>query len=492
MKKALIIVLVLLVILSPVIFIGVSVFAIPSQHRNSYVGYLNNKVNRLYGTEGEKIVVIGGSSVAFALDSELMQKELGKPVVNFGLYAALGTKLMLDLSRDAIKAGDVVILSPELDPQTLSLYFSTENTLNAVDDDLSLLLDIPSEHWLSLIGGSWRFAAEKLNYYINGEPVPGDIYNSASFNEYGDIKSGLRENNTMNGYYDRNKIVDLTPDIVDLEFIDYINEYVAYCESVGAKVYFNWCPINKASLSKDTDTDKLDAFSDYMKSVLDCEFLESSLSDMYYGPIIDRAYFYDSNFHLNDAGVIYYTVNLIDSIYKTFGITDEDDSRKYCDVEIPEPPELPAFNIAYPDIDENEKYFTYEIDNTGAVITGLTEEGKKQKVLTLPVGAGGFLVSSIEAEAFSGSDALTLVIPEASKCQTIGNGAFNGSKIVRLYIYQKYESVNEQGDTVVTLINPPAHFSSGFKIYVPDVDVYKNGYEWRNVQNLDTLLYEID
>ena len=55
---------------------------------------------------------------------ELMEEMIGMPVVNFGLYATLGTKLMLDLSLGAIKKGDVVVIAPETDPQTYSLSMS--------------------------------------------------------------------------------------------------------------------------------------------------------------------------------------------------------------------------------------------------------------------------------------------------------------------------------------------------------------------------------
>ena len=485
------VILTVIMLFSPVILISASIFALPSQHGKSYVGYLDEKVDRLFGVSGEKVVVVGGSSVAFALDSELIERELGMPVVNFGLYAALGTKIMLDLSRDAIGEGDIVILSPELDAQTLSMFFSTENTLNAIDDDPSILRYIPSEHWLSMIGGSWRFAAEKLRYFIDGEPEPADIYRSDSFNEYGDIKEGLRKENVMPGYYDRNKIVDLTPDMVDREFINYLNDYIKECESKGATVYFNWCPINKAVISKDTYEEKLTECAAFMRSVIRCEFLGYTegetllapgiLGDYSYGPIMDRAYFYDSNFHLNDAGVTYYTINLIDNYYITTG------QDKYCDEVLPEPPELPAMNIAYPEIDENEKYFTYILDNTGAVITGLTEEGKKQAALTLPIGCGGYLVSSIDAGAFAGGEATTLVITRESKCQSFGNGAFDGSKISKLYLYQYNVSTDDSGQTVRTIINPPAYFPSGFKIYTPEPEIYKSGYEWRNVPGLDSL-----
>ena len=108
-------------ILAP--FVSVVAFAVsmPAQYTDTFVGELNEKVDRLYEIDEPKIVVVGGSSVAFGLDSAMLEKYTGMPVVNFGLYAALGPKVMLDLSRDGIKEGDIVIIAPELDAQTLSL-----------------------------------------------------------------------------------------------------------------------------------------------------------------------------------------------------------------------------------------------------------------------------------------------------------------------------------------------------------------------------------
>ena len=103
----------ILAMISPfAIVIGAATLT-PSQYSNAFVGALNEKYDRLYSIEEEKIVIVGGSSVAFGVDSAMIEKYTGMPVVNFGLYAALGTKLMLDLSRGAIGEGDIVILSPE-------------------------------------------------------------------------------------------------------------------------------------------------------------------------------------------------------------------------------------------------------------------------------------------------------------------------------------------------------------------------------------------
>ena len=101
---------------------------LPDQYGNTYVSALPDKCDRLSGVDGKKIVFVGGSSLPFGIRSDLIERELDGEyeVVNFGLYATLGTKLMMDLSMSEIKNGDIIILSPELNEQTYSLYFNPE------------------------------------------------------------------------------------------------------------------------------------------------------------------------------------------------------------------------------------------------------------------------------------------------------------------------------------------------------------------------------
>ena len=138
-KMAALAALLTLAILSVVILPAIVAIGLPPVYSNSFVGVLDEKVERLASIEGKKVVVVGGSSVAFGLDSALMEEYLGMPVVNFGLYAAIGTKAMLDLSLPHIGEGDIVVLAPETDAQTLSLYFNGENMWKAIDDAPALL-----------------------------------------------------------------------------------------------------------------------------------------------------------------------------------------------------------------------------------------------------------------------------------------------------------------------------------------------------------------
>jgi hypothetical protein len=403
------------------------------------------------------------------------------PVVNFGLYAALGTKVMLDLSRQGIKEGDIVIIAPEMDSQTLSMYFNSETTLQAADGDLSILGQVRGENIFSLIGGSWNYLANKFSYFINGNaPDPDGVYNADSFNEYGDIEYP-RPNNVMGLYYDPNIMINLDKSIIDGKFIDYLNEYITYCKRQGADVYFSFCPMNENALVEGTDDDSIDAFVEYLDDVLKCDVISDPRDYIY-----EAGYFYDSNFHLNDAGVILRSVKLTEDIFFALGIPDA------VTVEIPEAPDLPSFDARYFGTDENEKYFTYEAyigDNGeifGYTVTGLTEEGKKQQTLTIPLAAETYKVTSIGNDAFAGGVATRVVIQDITKAQivefSIGDFTFRGSNVRELYIY----TVDEK-----TIVPPTSngYYPTGFKVFVPEGSYYRTGYDWsqRPVQFYDIV-----
>ena len=223
----------------------------PPVYSNMFIGVLDEKVERLSSIEGKKAVVIGGSSVAFGLDSALMEEYLGMPVVNFGLYAAIGTKAMLDLSLPYIGEGDVVILAPETDAQTLSLYFDAKMMWKAIDDAPMLFWRFRGDSKKEMLGGLYSHAMEKLSA-LQSDPInPEGVYNSKSFNAYGDV-AYTRSYNIMPLYYDEETPITLDPSIVSADFVDYVNEYIALCEKRGATVYFSFAPMNAAAIDADT------------------------------------------------------------------------------------------------------------------------------------------------------------------------------------------------------------------------------------------------
>jgi hypothetical protein len=74
---------------------------------------LHRKQERLAQCSSPKVILIGGSNLAFGVDSGLLQKALHRPVVNMGIHAGLGLRYMLAQCKPFIQEGDFIIVSPE-------------------------------------------------------------------------------------------------------------------------------------------------------------------------------------------------------------------------------------------------------------------------------------------------------------------------------------------------------------------------------------------
>ena len=316
MKNCKIIVLLsVLVLLLPIVAVAVMAFGIPAQYGNTFLGEMAFKFDRLTSVEEPKVVVVGGSSVAFGLDSAALEEAVGMPVVNFGLYATLGTKYMIDTAKAGIGEGDIVILAPETDPQTLSLYFNAEAVWQALDQDMSMLRYVPYANWGRLGGGLWNFAVAKYGYWKeNNAPDPDGIYALSSFNEYGDIVYP-REFNIMAGNYDPSQILTLDETLLDEEYIEYVNDFAAWCKRKGATLYYSFSPMNADALAEDTTDESILAYYGALAAALDCTVC-SDIRDY----IMDASYFYDTNFHLNDTGVQVRTHRLGQDIRRILGV----------------------------------------------------------------------------------------------------------------------------------------------------------------------------
>lgn len=316
----------LAVILAEQVFFLICGFGLPVQFGDTFMGELKSKYERLKETSGKRIVLVGGSGVAFDCDSALMDDFFPSyEIVNFGMYAGLGTKAVMDLSENYIHEGDIVILSPEQSEQTFSDYFNGEYMWQAADGVFGMLRDLKSENFEAMLGNFPRFALEKLNYVMKGQkPQTDSIYQKKSFNTYGDIElDTCRENILPNGY-DVNQKVRFTEDVVQPEFMDYMNDWAKRLEKKGAVVWYRYCPVNKLSVE---DMDDLAAYDVFLRQKLDFPVIGNPENSL-----MEAEWFFDTNFHLNQPGKEVNTVQLIRDMKAMLG-----DDRAVT-VELPEKP----------------------------------------------------------------------------------------------------------------------------------------------------------
>ena len=316
----------LAVILAEQVFFLICGFGLPVQFGDTFMGELKSKYERLKETPGQRIVLVGGSGVAFDCDSALMDDFFPSyEIVNFGMYAGLGTKAVMDLSENYIHEGDIVILSPEQSEQTFSDYFNGEYMWQAADGAFGMLRDLKSENFEAMLGNFPRFALEKLNYVMKGQkPQTDSIYQKKSFNTYGDIElDTCRENILPNGY-DVNQKVRFTENVVQPEFMDYMNDWAKRLEKKGAVVWYRYCPVNKLSVE---DMDDLAAYDVFLRQKLDFPVIGNPENSL-----MEAEWFFDTNFHLNQPGKEVNTVQLIRDMKAMLG-----DDRAVT-VELPEKP----------------------------------------------------------------------------------------------------------------------------------------------------------
>ena len=359
MKRKPFLLLLCLALLLPLLFMGVCAVGIPAKYDATYMGELKYKVRRLSSVGGPKIVLVGGSAAAFSADSALIEKEFPNyEVVNFGMYAALGSRMMLDLAQPGIGEGDIVIFMPEINEQTLSDFTDGTYALQGLDGAWALLWRIRPDLYPSIFGAMPAFAMEKLHYQLaQTVPDPGALYRRDSFNEYGDIDSEMVSQNIMPEEYDPDLPVVMSDELPTEEFADYLNDYSRKLSKKGASFYYHFCPVNELAVAGGalSGSDRLGSaesagsegqtgsHSYAEESALDFyAHLDALLAFPLLGDpreaVMEAGWFYDTNFHLNRAGRTFFTRQLVRDLKAALGDTS------LTEIDVPAMPRTLAFS----------------------------------------------------------------------------------------------------------------------------------------------------
>ena len=217
-----------------------------NSHENDFTAAIVDKYDRLNSVEGKKIVFVGGSSLPFGLKCELIENELPDyTAVDFGLYAALGTVVMMDLSLSGISEDDIVILAPETDPQLYSDFFTPRLFRTSLGDRTDLLAYLSSGRRKEAANAYYPVLIDRLRQ--RGDPtVPEtELYARSSFDDYGDI-AFTRSRNRMSEGYDSSQTVSLSG-LLDGGFVDEVNAYAEKVRDKGATLLFWFPPINESA-----------------------------------------------------------------------------------------------------------------------------------------------------------------------------------------------------------------------------------------------------
>jgi hypothetical protein len=276
---------------------------LPKIERNpdNFVATLLDKHRRLDSLNGPRIILGGGSNVAFGLSSEKIEEQFNIPTINLGLHAGFGLDFILNELKQVMHEGDIVIISPEyqleLDgdyglKKLASLYYPPAQTyykqspiheLEAIIDDSRKKL--------------FRYVFERKKLPSKGV----SIYSRSAFDVYGGINAP---------FLDSKNTVSDEKSILSYSFWDgikQIREFSAYAKQKNIQVLFLYPPYPDSEFEPN-------------KKVIEklANDIVANSSTLVIGKpedfVFNDRYFFDSIYHLNKVGKQKRTQKLIDAL----------------------------------------------------------------------------------------------------------------------------------------------------------------------------------
>jgi hypothetical protein len=146
------------------------------------------KMDLLRDTPSPRVLIMGGSNVVFAINSERMKDELGLPVVNTGLHGEVVINSMREM-QPYIRKGDIVVVMLEYE------LFASQNALDGndffiaqwVEYDLNRLRLFDSERDMKLLQTIISVKFTRGLTYLLGMDFGRGVFVRANFNAQGDF-----------------------------------------------------------------------------------------------------------------------------------------------------------------------------------------------------------------------------------------------------------------------------------------------------------------
>lgn len=420
---------------------------LPTLYSESYYAQLAPMVERLKSAEGKKLVLVGGSNIAFGVDTAQLAAALPDyTVCPMGLYAAVGTSAMLDLSAPYLSEGDIVVLAIEPSEQTFSTYFGANAFWKCAEEDTSLLMGVDGDKRAALVGAYTEYLQERCEI-VRSERYPKaeGVYAKASFDESCNMIY-QRAGNKMSVGFDTAAMVDFGSIVIEEAFVTQVNEYIDRAKRQGATVYLSFSPVNESALTEKWEKG-LEQFYNLCADSFHCEIISDP--ERY---VMKSGWFYDNNFHLNTAGSQLRTHQLACDLLAQLGIYTE---PEFTAPEMPDP-----IRETSAEAEENSGAdFVLEDFSGGWQVVGLSESGRTKAALSVPAYVDGKPVISFTADAFSGAGALEeLTLPKT--IEAIPDNAFAGAPRLKRLVLTHTETVCALGEA-------PFRGADSLKIYVP-------------------------
>lgn len=178
--------------------VGLLFILLPRNPDSYFLGFML-KHDLCRKAESPKIVLLGGSNLAFGVDSEELARVCGMNVVNMGLHGGLGVSLLLDsVEPDGLRRGDIVILSMEYGSFRTGVYQGNVAVAELLFEDPRAWRCMGPEHVPVVCENLGRLCWLRLCKVLGRTRLEADrIYNAHAFNACGDVVTHLSDGDTV-------------------------------------------------------------------------------------------------------------------------------------------------------------------------------------------------------------------------------------------------------------------------------------------------------
>lgn len=276
---------------------------------NAYECAYNQKLELIANTPQPRIILIGGSTVAFGTDSRRIIDSLHCHVVNFGLNKGVGIRYLLDDCLQYVRKGDIVVLQIEYDN-----FFNGGNgnvrdlTQLLIATDWRNLSHLNWQQWSNVIQGVPAAVIGNINRLVKypirkswDKPSNGNVFFKDGFNEYGDEVNHLAFKGIGARATGRREERE-----VDTDFLMWFDKTVQQYESAGAKVIM-MPPVDVETCFKEGYNDKLEVA---LKSINRWYVVNPKYM------VLDDSCSYDGGGHVTKEGVRQNTGHIIEILRK--------------------------------------------------------------------------------------------------------------------------------------------------------------------------------
>ena len=292
-----------------------SVFIIIKPDPKHYYRGSMLKLDLLKNTPSPRIIITGGSNVAFGIDSELIEENFHLPTINHGLVVGLGVTPLKEL-RDYIKPGDIIIISLEYYnfSDSASFYGYPEYISDWIEfsPDRIKYLDHPLSEAPNMINIILqRKLNRQLNFYLYGQSLDEmrGLYTGDQFNAYGDFIGHLNIDPES-----QSVIGSSAYPITNLdEAYAFLADFNQYALTQGARVFYESQP-NRQTNCETTGEKRLVSFYKTLQKNTTIPVL-TPLDQL----CLPDEYFFDTPYHLNAAGRAIRTQRLIENLKIALG-----------------------------------------------------------------------------------------------------------------------------------------------------------------------------